>query len=244
MVDLARPRLADEVAAVLREMIVSGELPPGTQLLQIELSKRLGVSRTPLREAFRTLEYDGLVRISNGNKTVEVVPVDIDRVIETYQVREIVDGLAARLLARRGLRREDDTAIQRCLLTMEQQVNGETPVDSARYGEAHSTFHSTIVEKCGNSQLQGSLALVRMSSHMQTYRLVQHINHEHPTVAASMEASRLLAVGNDDHRAIYDAIVGGRAREAETAATRHIRKATRFIEEIRNELDAEAALTA
>jgi len=70
---LNRPRLVDDVVRVLREKIIRGELPAGTQLLQIDLASQLGVSRTPLREAFRTLENDGYLKPSNNHRTVEVV---------------------------------------------------------------------------------------------------------------------------------------------------------------------------
>src|SRR5215469_15430926 len=98
-----RSRLADEVADILRKQIITGELGSGTQLLQIQLAERLGVSRTPLREAFRILERDGLVKISNGNKTVAVAHLGVEDQLATYEVRAVTDGLAARLTALRGL---------------------------------------------------------------------------------------------------------------------------------------------
>src|SRR5579862_4729146 len=98
-----RTRLVDDVTDRLRSMIIDGTLAPGTTLLQIDLAERLGVSRTPLREAFRILEYEGFVRIANGNKTLEVVDLSDDDIIELYQFREVIDGLAARLAAKRGI---------------------------------------------------------------------------------------------------------------------------------------------
>lgn len=240
--DLARPRLADEVAQLLRNMILSGELEPGTPLLQIQLSERLGVSRTPLREAFRTLERDGLVRISNGNKTIEVVQMDIDRLLETYEVREVIDGLAARLVAKRGMSEETAAALESYLEEMESA--SDQPADLARYGEAHSSFHGGIVEASGNSQLENFLPIVRLTSHMQTYRFVQQAAHDRPSLVGPEDVTRMLCVGNEDHRAIFDAMRDGRSRDAETAAKRHIRKAAHLAEDVRDRLAEEERASA
>src|SRR5438093_10908651 len=98
-----RTRLVDEVTDRLRSLILDGTLPPGQPLLQISLSEQLGVSRTPLREALRVLENEGFVRISNGNNTLEVVELSPQEMVEMYELREVVDGLAARLAAKRGI---------------------------------------------------------------------------------------------------------------------------------------------
>src|SRR5437667_7461250 len=92
---LNRPRLVDDVVKVLREKIIRGELPAGTQLLQIDLANQLGVSRTPLREAFRILENDGYLKTSNNNRTVEVVTFTAAEMRDMYEIREAIDGLAA-----------------------------------------------------------------------------------------------------------------------------------------------------
>src|SRR5688572_27325927 len=113
-------RLVDEVATRLRQLILTHQLPPGSKLLQSDLAERFGVSRTPLREAIRLLEYDGLVKVSNGNRTVEVVTLSGDDFMQLYQVREVIDGLAARLLARRGLTPAVDKALSKCVDQIEQ----------------------------------------------------------------------------------------------------------------------------
>lgn len=79
---LQRTRLVDRVTERPRDMIVNGELEPGRPLLQVRLPERLGVSRTPLREAFRNLQRDGLVRVMNGNQTVEVVEMTPTELVE------------------------------------------------------------------------------------------------------------------------------------------------------------------
>src|SRR6266545_3240375 len=115
-----RTRLVDEVITHLRQLILDQELPPGTALLQTELAERLGVSRTPLREAFRILEREGLVKVANGNRTIEVArfgPVDLR---ELYEAREVIDGLAARLQARQGLTGGLDRELRGLLTAMDR----------------------------------------------------------------------------------------------------------------------------
>jgi len=230
---IQRVRLVDDVTAHLRDMILTGELAAGTQLLQVELSERLGVSRTPLREAFRVLEHDGLIRVSNGNKTVEVVALSSDDVLEIYALREVVDGLAARLLAERGLNREEERALRRDLTAME----AATPsCDLARYSPAHSHFHSMICDRCGNKWVRELVPLVRRSSQMTVSRQLSASAAENRGLGgAAAEMIRVsLEGGNDDHRAIFEAVLSGDGREAERQARRHIRRSIRRIAELRD----------
>ncbi|WP_433598272.1 GntR family transcriptional regulator [Nocardia sp. CA-135953] len=222
---VARPqtRLADEVAHVLRDLILRGQLAPGTPLLQIQLAERLGVSRTPLREAFRILERDGLLRISNGNKTVEVIELDGQHLIDTYQIREVVDGLAARLAAARKLPEDITQRLERCISRMETASGPK--LDAAEYGEAHADFHLSILDASGNSRMFEFAPLVRLSSHMLLTRyLQQHLGSE-----LEDTLRHVICLGNDNHRDIFTAIRNGDTKTAETAATRHIRKTMEFV---------------
>jgi GntR family transcriptional regulator of vanillate catabolism len=214
---LRRARLFDEVTDHLRDLILSRQIAPGTHLLQIDLAKRLGVSRTPLREAFRILERDGLIRIANGNKTVEVVSLDADDAIDLYQVREVLDGLAARLAAKRGLSAEANKRLVTAVSEMEASI---IPMDLARYSSAHAEFHLGIVDAAGNTRLAGLAPMIRLSTQMVLTRRLQ--------VAASSEwavaVDAFLTQGNDDHRLIYEAIAAGDVRAAENLARRHVQK--------------------
>src|SRR4051794_28051850 len=97
------PRLVDEVVSRLRDNIIDGTIPAGSRLPQVALAEQLGVSRTPLREALRVLESEGLLRTADNNRTVEVVQVTPDDLRDMYELREVIDGLAARLAAGKGL---------------------------------------------------------------------------------------------------------------------------------------------
>lgn len=86
--------------AVLREHIVSGELAPGETLSEVALAERLSVSRTPIREALRRLEQDGLVR--RAGRRLVVRRRTPEEVAEMYEVREVLEACAARAAARRA----------------------------------------------------------------------------------------------------------------------------------------------
>lgn len=89
---------AETAYAVLREAIVTNTLKPGTRLRAEELAKRLGISKTPVREAFRKLQAENLVTVSPGN-ALTVKAVSEEQLIEIYYTREALEGMAARLAA-------------------------------------------------------------------------------------------------------------------------------------------------
>ena len=90
----------DLVAALIRELIITGELGPGEQLRQRDLAQRFGVSQTPVREAMRRLESEGLL-ICDTHRGFTVVPPDVGRVEENFQIRAALESLGASLAARK-----------------------------------------------------------------------------------------------------------------------------------------------
>ncbi|WP_165604984.1 GntR family transcriptional regulator [Mycolicibacterium elephantis] len=212
---IAGGRLVDGITAQLREMILDHTIAPGTVLLQNEWSERLQVSRTPLREAFRILERDGLVRVSNGNRTIEVVHF-ASREHELrglYEVREVLDGLAARLLANAGL--QDETALELDSL-LEEMDEAAQPFDSSRWFSAHMAFHVRIAESCGNSRLRQQLDLIRMTS-LSLHAYLGELS------SAGDRLADMLTTAAKQHHAIVAAIRSGNGDLAEMAACQHIR---------------------
>jgi DNA-binding GntR family transcriptional regulator len=222
---LRRSRLFDEVTEQLRDLILNGEIPAGTRLLQVDLAERLGVSRTPLREAFRILERDGLIRVSNGNKTVEVVSLGDEDAVEMYEFREVVDGLAAKLAARRGLSKRMQTRLGGDLEKMTAAIE---PVALSRYGVAHADFHIGILEAAGNSRLLALAPTIRISSQMVLSRRRQMER----TVNGAEPLDKLLVMGTADHRQIFDAIVAKDPNAAERAARSHIARTRRELQRL------------
>src|SRR4051794_36845388 len=87
---------AEAVATELRRLITSGELAPGTHLRQTDIAARFGVSTTPVREAFMILAREGVVR-QDAHRGVVVFEPSVKDVTETYEIREVLEGLAAEL---------------------------------------------------------------------------------------------------------------------------------------------------
>ena len=213
-----RSRLVDDVTTLLRRLIIDGTLKPGELLLQNNLSERLGVSRTPLREAFRVLEREGFVRISNGNKTLEVIELTPADMIELYQMREVVDGLAARLAAQRGITDHDHA---RLVALIEQMSKSSSPMVPSDRAEAHAELHSAIAELSGNRHVISQIPMIRLTAQMLARRL-HALQGEAPKITADM-----IEQGADDHLRVVAAIKAGDAAAAEAIARRHIQKTMR-----------------
>jgi DNA-binding GntR family transcriptional regulator len=215
-------RLADMVALQLREQIVDGELRSGTQLLQTQLAERLGVSRTPLREAFRILEREGLVRISNGNRTVEVAHLAVSDLLATYEVRAVIDGLAAKLTAARGLPAHLDAQFMECMADMEKA--SADALSPTQYTKAHATWHLLLFEASGNTCLEEHTRLVSVSSH----RLIARHFSDAERKTFQPATDRIVNSGNADHRRILDAIRQQREAAAQRHAIRHMERSVEF----------------
>jgi DNA-binding GntR family transcriptional regulator len=200
----SRVRLVDEVAEELRERIYSGAYPLGTPLRQEELAEDLQISRTPLREAIRVLEYEGLLH-SERNRTVRVVSADIKKLLAAYQLREVIDGLAARLAAR-----SPDVEGRKALTTyIDRQAAALDPWDSAAYTNVNVEFHRAIMDLADNEYLRAQMPLVRMTS--QVFSPVRFLHPSHAAVAV------------EQHREIAAAIAAGDEDAAERVGRAHIR---------------------
>ncbi|HRP98831.1 MAG TPA: GntR family transcriptional regulator [Terrimesophilobacter sp.] len=217
--------------AELRDRIVTGQLPPGTRLLQEDLAKELQVSRTPLREAFRVLENERYLSTSNHNRTVEVVTLSPDDLRDMYQLREVIDGLAARLASQRGLSTELQSEARELLDDM--STTSASPFDPLRRTKAHGAFHSLIVRASGNSQLQGLEPLIRRSA--SAFYLPFVNDPAIVQLAKEQEHNSLQKYMNDaddQHEAILAAVLDGDAEEAERLAQEHARRGLTFVSSI------------
>jgi GntR family transcriptional regulator, vanillate catabolism transcriptional regulator len=219
---LSRTRLVDEVAKSLRGLILRGEIAPGTHLLQVDLAEMLGVSRTPLREAFRLLEQDGLVRVANGNRTVEVIDPDPSELIELHEVREVIDGLAAFLCAERDLTKGELASLQDPIKKMERLSGQRSTKGAQNYVDNHAEFHTNMVRCAGNERLRDMIPLVQMSAQMGMSR---YVRTHRPELIDDLEAAipEMVARDNADHAAILEAIVDNDAKRAEALAREHVR---------------------
>jgi DNA-binding GntR family transcriptional regulator len=135
--------LADLAYERLTEALLSGELSPGDRLVQDVLALRLGISRTPLREALQRMEREGTIRASGGRGYVvpELTQADIAHL---YEVREAVEGQAARLVAARAAASVDGIEAELRRLSAASGTGGRDAF------QANRLAHRAVVEAAGN----------------------------------------------------------------------------------------------
>ena len=207
----SRTRLIDEIAQVLRERIYSGRYVPGEALRQVQIAAELKVSRTPLREALRMLEMEGILKADVGGG-VRVIRADYRRLIDAYLLREVIDALAARL----ATERQKPAAVSRLHALIAVQRQAVQPWVPDAYTKANVEFHAAIIEMAQNEFLTGQLPIVRMTSQIFS-----------PWVMIGSDRA-IHAI--EEHVTIADAITGGDAAEAQRLAGRHIRSTIERLE--------------
>jgi|DewCreStandDraft_5_1066085.scaffolds.fasta_scaffold00399_6 DNA-binding GntR family transcriptional regulator len=142
----------DLALAKLREAILSGYFKPGDRLIERELCEKMGISRTPIREAIRKLEQEGLVTTIPYKGPIVTVPTPED-VEEVFQVRAVLEGLAIRLLATR----RDMQAIQAMRKAVEAGERALARGNLRGLVGANRAFHEAIRKGSGNKLLQSLL---------------------------------------------------------------------------------------
>jgi DNA-binding GntR family transcriptional regulator len=182
-------RLALDVHGRLRDMILSGELSPGSVLLQAEMARKLGVSRTPMREAFRLLQEEGLID-AQPDQRARVRAVDPEDLDGVYGARIMLETLAVTMTAK-SLTAEDLEGMGEALKRMEELADSD---ELDEWHTAHKEFHRVATRSVG-PHLQRMIA--SLGEHAERYiRLAQlgspsswaraHTDHE-----ALLEALRL-----------------------------------------------------
>ena len=182
----------DLVAALIRELIITGELAAGEQLRQRDLAQRFGVSQTPVREAMRRLESEGLV-IGDTHRGFTVAAADAGPVEENFQIRAALESLGASLAARKidaaGISRLQDLNRQMAALAE----------DDPRYADLNREFHFALYEFSRSPLLMSLMRLLWAS------------------LRGGPRVLRTHAESARQHDAILDAL---RAGDAEAAAAR------------------------
>lgn len=200
-------RASDRAYRKLLDEIVSGELPAGTVLGEVEQSERLGVSRTPLREAFNRLVADGMLNAEAGRGVV-VSQLSLETVTELYEVREGLEEQAARLAAQRA----DKEVFKKLWDEFENSksliLGGE--IGANVFYELNAKFDDAIDEAIQNPYMVTTLKNVR--THMARVRKLARSN-----------PARLLEAANET-QLIVEAIATGDAALAAHATHVHLHK--------------------
>ena len=216
MIHTERPivlsRARDEVRDVLRDMILRGEVRPDGRVEEVELSNRLGVSRTPVREALIALEHEGLVA-SRPNRGFVVLPIDADLVRETYPVLGALESTALRLAGER----------LREVVPKLREINRKLGLERnrARQHELDHAFHVTLTEACGNPRL---LTLLRAE-----WNRAKRFDGAHERGMADQAGSCA------QHEEIIAAIEKGRFEDAARVLDEHWRRGVEVVVKWLNE---------
>ena len=163
--------LVDQIARTLKEDILTGRLKGGDQLLEHRLKDEFGISRTPLREAFRILEKDGLVEIL-PRKGAFVRRISRQDIEENFPVRALLEGLAARL-AYANLTQQDIEDMEEVFEYMAEAADKR---DFSEYSMHHLAFHEIFINASKNETLIALLRTLRM--HRLWHRYTHHFYKE------------------------------------------------------------------
>lgn len=192
------PDLTEQVYQRLLDAICSGELAAGARLTQEELAASFNVSRQPVLQALRLLKKDGVV-VDSGRRGLIVVPVDPSLIGQLYEVRSVLDGLAARRAALAGAK-IDPSVIDR----------GRRAVAGSRIAamiDADIAFHNLIYAASGNPLIGESAG--------------RHWHHIRRAMGAALQAAGVRESVWDEHQAILEAINAADAVQAERLARQH-----------------------
>ena len=145
-----RPKsLSRMVAEEIKDAILKGVLRPGNKLVETELTRSLGVSRTPLREAFRELAAEGYITVI-PHKGSYVSTISEEEVLDLYSITSVLEGLATRLATptfQKGPEREN-------LLALHEDLKAKCRIgDVDSYWASNRNFHQFIAENSGNGRL-------------------------------------------------------------------------------------------
>ncbi len=217
--DLKPALISEQISRILTESIIEGNLNGGDRLIEVELQNALGVSRAPIREAFRNLEAKGLIHIvpRKGAFVKTITRKDID---EFFPILAMLEGLAARLAADR-LTDSDFAEMREALKKMELDSKRN---DAKSFRDHHNEFHQIFVRASGSSLLQNLVQNLRM--HVMWYRFTLQYHKENPKKSLKI------------HKNIVELFRKRLGKDVETIVREHIEAGhKKFIGYLNNNFD-------
>jgi DNA-binding GntR family transcriptional regulator len=190
----------------IRRRIIAGEIPPGVMLSELGLAEEFGVSRTPVREIFKQLQTEGLVEIRPRVGTF-VITLSRREITELFEMAELLEGAAARLLALRGRVPE----IERLEENLRQSEEAVARDDRARYAELVEEFHNLLIVGADNTKLE---AHYRMLMNQLAYARLVHTSLSQP--GRPLQSDR-------EHHHVLDLIIAKDGDSAERVMREHVR---------------------
>ena len=202
--------LREIVYEELKREILVGEIAPGTRMMEIELADEMGVSRTPVREAIRKLEKEGLVT-NEPRKGAYASDVSIKDMVDVLEVREDLEAMAAAMAAQK-VNKDEKQALIEATMEYKEAVESERTEDIIRCDEK---FHQLIVNYSGNK------TLIQLFSQVQELALrFRYLYYDDFSRYERMPM---------EHREIEEAILSGDYEKARVAAGEHVKKLKQFV---------------
>lgn len=195
--------LAEQAYVALRDAILSHQLPPGTRLSVPDMARRLGVSRSPAREAIARIAYEGLAQIE-PNRGAVVSDIRAADLVEIYSLREVLEGLACRLASQQL----DERQVDRLRQILERHEEAIAAQDLERHYHFDQAFHAAIRDIAQHHRLIE--ALDRLQGQI---RVAMYTTHRSPGGMPQALA---------EHHAIFEALVAADPDRAEEAGRAHI----------------------
>ncbi len=202
----ARQSLVDIAYEALRDAITSGTLLGGTRLREAALARHFAISTTPIREALRRLDLEGLVRLS-PNRGAIVAEFDLRAILDLFEIREVLECRAVRRAA--GQRSRDLRPAEAVLTAAAKQVDQR---DRVEWNRLEVAFHRAI------NDLGGNFELAELTERI--HRTVQGLCVR--CLREPIYGPEKLQLMQLQHQALVDAVRDGNLREAETRARAHI----------------------
>jgi DNA-binding GntR family transcriptional regulator len=199
--------LHERAADTMRNMIIEGEILPGSRMPEMELSAMLGVSRTPLREAFKVLAAEGLL-ILTPQRGAMVTEPDVEELDATVEAVAHVEASAARIACRKA----SDEEIAEIVMYHKQMADAAATGNFKRYFRANQDFHVAIVKASHNEVLIGMHT--RANAHLMRHRY-QTIDH----ISESLRNSFI-----EQHGEIVEALLARDPAAVDQAVLSHLGK--------------------
>lgn len=205
----------------LRQKILNGSIPGGTRLYEVALAEELQISRTPVRAALSQLAEEALLERGKGGGFV-VRSFALADVVDTIDLRGVLEGTAARYAAERGVSAESLARVEQVLQEIDRLLQRET-VDMDTYSALNTQFHAMLAEMSGSVTLKREIARITALPFASPSAFLEDHNR--------LDAlARTLGAAQAQHRAIIEAITGRESGRAEALAREHARAARRNVE--------------
>lgn len=198
--------MQERVIAEMRRRIISGEIGVGVNLSELALAEDFGVSRTPVREALKRLQTEGLVEIRPRVGTFVTTPSRRE-ITELFEMKELLEGAAARLLAQRGRVPELDLLEE----NLDRADDAVARDDRARYAQLVEEFHDLLIRGSDNTKLE---------AHYRT--LMNQLAYSRLVSTSLAQPGRPLQSDREHHR-VLDLVIAKDGDSAERVMREHVR---------------------